>query len=208
VFDWGSLRWCQAYTTWPDGCFDVENIMLDEFGHVEMLNHHSNYAGDPDYTDAVVQTVSHAKPKVGWDAHAFGRCDVAALQLQYDMQSWGSRYSTCLDLDTTLTLSASPTGVTRGGTTVLTATLKVAESTSYVRLSQNPVNLRTVVLQRRTPRQTTWSTIGTMAYGASGTYTMSVGMTSTKEFRAVFAKPADEGLQGATSGLVTVVVGQ
>ena len=46
-FDWGSLRWCQAYTTWPDGCYDVEDIMLDEFGHVEILDHHVNYANDP-----------------------------------------------------------------------------------------------------------------------------------------------------------------
>ncbi len=44
VFDWGSLRWCQAYTTWPNGCFDVENIMLDEFGHVEILDHHANFS--------------------------------------------------------------------------------------------------------------------------------------------------------------------
>ena len=36
-FDWGALRWCQAYSSWPDGCFDVENIILDEFGHVEIL---------------------------------------------------------------------------------------------------------------------------------------------------------------------------
>ena len=62
VFDWGSLRWCQAYTSWPNGCFDVENIMLDEFGHVEILDHHSNFSGDSDYTDAVVQTKSRARP--------------------------------------------------------------------------------------------------------------------------------------------------
>ena len=61
-FDWGSLRWCQAYTTAPDGCFDVENIMLDEFGHVEILNHHANYTNESDYLDAVVQTKSRAKP--------------------------------------------------------------------------------------------------------------------------------------------------
>ena len=35
VFDWGTLEWCQMYTTAPNGCYDVETVALDEFGHVE-----------------------------------------------------------------------------------------------------------------------------------------------------------------------------
>lgn len=207
VFDWGSLRWCQAYAGWPDGCFDVENIMLDEFGHVEILNHHSNYSGEPDYGDAVVQELSRAKSKTGWNAHAFRRCDVATLQLQYDMQGWGAKYSTCLDLSTTLALTASPTAVASGGSTTLIATLKVADVAAYVRLALNPVALRTVTLQRRPAGTTAWSTVGTMTNGAtSGTYTKALILTSTTEFRAVFSKPADEGLRGATSPSVTVLV--
>ena len=50
-FDWGTLRWCQMLTTVTDGCFDVENIMLDELGHVLGLGHHENYADDRDYGD-------------------------------------------------------------------------------------------------------------------------------------------------------------
>ena len=112
-FDWGSLRWCQAYSSWPDGCFDVENIMLDEFGHVEILAHHVTYSDESDYLDALVQTVSHAKPRAGWSAHRLGRCDVASLQVQYDMQGWGAKYSTCLSLATTLGLTASPASIVR-----------------------------------------------------------------------------------------------
>jgi hypothetical protein len=208
-FDWGSLRWCQAYTSAPDGCYDVENIMLDEFGHVEILNHHGNYSNGTDYTDAVVQEGSRTKPTSGWNAHAFGRCDVASLQVQYDMQSWGAKYSTCLDLATTLGLAASPTAVSRGGTVTLTATLKVADVSSYVRLGLNPISTRTVTLQRRAAGTSTWSTAGTMAIGStSGTYRMSFSLTSATEFRAVFAKPSDEGLRAATSPVVTVAVGQ
>jgi hypothetical protein len=206
-FDWGSLRWCQAYASWPDGCFDVENIMLDEFGHVEILNHHGNYAGDADYRDAVVQTRSNAKPNAGWNAHAFGRCDVASLQLQYDMQGWGARYSTCLDLATTLALAASPASVVPGGSVTLTATLKVSDVATYVRLGLNPVALRTLTLQRRPAGTTTWTSVGTMAYGSTpGTYTKALSLTSRTEFRAVFAKPPDEGLRTATSPIVTVAV--
>src|SRR4051812_2834451 len=39
-FDWGTLRWCQLYDAFPNGCYDVENITLDELGHVEILDHH------------------------------------------------------------------------------------------------------------------------------------------------------------------------
>ena len=80
VFDWGTLKWCQAYATPPNGCYDAETITLDEFGHVEGLDHHVNYGNDSDYDDAVVQTFSRTKPNAGWNRHTFGRCDVATLQ--------------------------------------------------------------------------------------------------------------------------------
>ena len=207
-FDWGSLRWCQAYSSWPDGCYDVENIVLDEFGHVEMLNHHNNLSGEPDYSDAVVQEKSRTKPTAGYNAHRFGRCDIATLQVQYDMQGWGAKYSTCLTLSTTLTLAASPSAIARGGTTTLTATLKVANDMSYSRLANNPVALRTVTLQRRPTGTTSWTTVGTMANGtSSGTYTYALSLTARTDFRAIFSKPADEGLLGSTSTSVTVSVG-
>ncbi len=205
LFDWGSLRWCQAYSTWPDGCFDVENIMLDEFGHVEILNHHSNYQGEPDYLDAVVQALSRAKPATGWNAHAFGRCDIASLQRQYDMQGWGAKYSTCLSLGTTLSISASPTVVSKGVATTLTATLNVADVASYVRLARNPISLRAVTLQRRLAGSAAWTNVGTMANGAtSGTYTLSTSVNARTEFRAYFYRPKDEGLQPSVSSIVTV----
>jgi hypothetical protein len=207
-FDWGSLRWCQAYSTWPDGCFDVENIMLDEFGHVEILNHHENYYGDPDYLDAIVQTKSRAKPQAGWNAHGLARCDVASLQLQYDMQSWGAKYSTCLDLATTLALGASAGYVGYGGTVTLTANLKVADNAAYSRLALNPVSLRYVTLERRPAGTSSWTTVGQMSYGStSGTYVKSVQLTTRTEFRAVFRKPGDEGLRASTSPTVTVAIG-
>jgi hypothetical protein len=208
VFDWGSLRWCQAYTTAPDGCYDVENIVLDEFGHVEILNHHSNYSSLSDYTDAVVQEKSRTKPTAGWNAHALGRCDAASLQVQYDMQGWGAKYSTCLDLATTLALGANAGYVGYGGTVTLTATLKVANDPTYSRLALNPVALRYVSLEKRPAGTTTWTSVGAMSYGStSGTYTKAVQITTRTEFRAVFRKPADEGLRASTSPTVIVAIG-
>ena len=59
-FDWGTLRWCELNGD-PDGCYDAENVVLDELGHVLGLDHHVNYADDSDYADAVVQTYTHCQ---------------------------------------------------------------------------------------------------------------------------------------------------
>ena len=70
VFDWGTMKWCQAYSSPPNGCYDAETIALDEFGHVEGLNHHVNYADDHDYLDAVVQTFSQDEAANAATTHA------------------------------------------------------------------------------------------------------------------------------------------
>ena len=82
-----------------NGCYDAETIALDEFGHVEILNHHVNFADESDYTDAVVQTFSRTRPKTGWNMHVYGVCDTATLQIRYDVPTLSSPYSPCLDLD-------------------------------------------------------------------------------------------------------------
>ncbi len=207
VFDWGTLKWCQAYSSPPNGCYDAETIALDELGHVEGLDHHVNYTSDSDYEDAVVQTFSRTKPSTGWNRHAFGRCDVATLQMQYDMTAWTSKYSTCLNLSTVLTIAAAPPGILVGGTTTLTATLTVVDADSYVRLGGNPVAGRIVTLQRRAPGAAAWTTVGTMPAGSTaGTYLLAQRLLADTEFRAVFATPSGEGLNGDTSPTVHVYV--
>ncbi len=206
-FDWGSLRWCQTYADPPNGCFDAETIALDEFGHVEGLGHHVNYADDRDYGDAAVQTVSRAKPTAGWDMHHFGRCDSATLQREYDVATASTKLSTCLDLSTVLTLAASPASVAYGGTTTLTATLRIVSLAEYDRLRGNPLSSRSVSLQRRSPGSATWVTVGAMTAAASGTYKLAVRLQGATEFRAVFKTPTDEGVNGDTSGTVSVSVG-
>src|SRR6187551_2358829 len=173
VFDWGTMKWCEAYTSPPNGCYDAENVALDEFGHVEGLGHHDNYDSDSDYGDAVVQTYSRTKPSSGYNKHVFGRCDVARLQIIYDLVSASNKYSTCLDLSTVLTIAASPTQIAIGGSTTLTATLKVVDADAYGRLGGNAVSGRTVTLQRRAAGTTTWVSVGTMSFGSvAGTYVL------------------------------------
>ena len=208
VFDWGTLKWCQSYGTAPNGCYDARTIALDEFGHVEGLGHHVNYADNSDYGDAVVQTYSRTKPQSGWNTHAFGRCDVAALQLEYDMASTSAKYSTCLHLSTVLTLAPSTSTVAPGGVVAITGTLKVGSSSSYEQLVGNPVSGRTVTLQRRSVGTTAWTTVGSMGSGPSaGTYVTNQAPTVDTESRAVFSTPSGDGLIGTTSPTVRVSIG-
>jgi hypothetical protein len=207
VYDWGTLRWCQMLSTPTNGCYDAETIALDEFGHVEILDHHDNYADDRDYTDAVVQTFSRTRPKAGYNMHTFGPCDTATLQLQYDIPLSSSRISTCLDLATVLTLSASSTLVGDGGVVTFTSTLRTVTNSGYVRLSAQWLAKRTVRLQQRLGGSTAWSTIATMTSGSpTGTYTASIALRAVADYRAVFSTPTTEGLRGDTSPTVQVLV--
>ena len=44
--------------------------------------------------------ISRTKPQEGCNKHVFGRCDVARLQIIYDIVLASNKYSTCLDLST------------------------------------------------------------------------------------------------------------
>lgn len=207
VFDWGTLRWCQMMASPTNGCYDAETVALDEFGHVEVLNHHVNFSDERDYTDAVVQTYSRTRAKTGWDMHVYGPCDTATLQMKYDLPTLSSLYSRCLDLVTVLTLSISDTSVAYGGLVDFTAYLKVATNTAYGRLSANPIGARTVRLQRRAIGSTTWANLVTLAQSSTaGTYVASLRLFSTADFRVVFATPSNEGVRGDTSPIVRITV--
>jgi hypothetical protein len=207
IYDWGTLRWCQMQSTPTNGCYDAETIALDEFGHVEILDHHDNFADGSDYTEAVVQTFSRTRPKNGWNMHVFAPCDTATLQVQYDLPLSSSPVSTCLDLVTVLTLSADSTLVGYGGAPMFTATLRTATNAAYGRLSAQWLTKRTVTLQQRPFGSTTWSTVATMTSGSPiGTYTTSIALYATAEYRAVFSTPTTEGLRGDTSPSISVSV--
>jgi hypothetical protein len=208
VFDWGTLKWCQMYTNPPNGCYDVETIALDEFGHIEGLGHHDNYADDSDYTDAVVQTYSRTKPREGYDMHVLGVCDIAMLQIRYDIPLASSPYSSCLDIATVVSLSRSASSVPYGGTVTFTAQVRVVSDGDYGKLSGNPVSGRLVRLQRRAPGTTTWSVFATMSpTSPTGSYVVSSRLYSSAEFRAVFTASSSEGLRSDASPTVTVTVG-
>jgi hypothetical protein len=207
-FDWGTLKWCQSYSTAPNGCYDAERVALDELGHIEVLGHHVNYSDESDYLDAIVQFAGRQKAREGWNAHAFGRCDVARLQLEYERRNPSNLVSTCLSLATSMTFASSTDSLVSGNTVRFTATLKIAVSSVAEAMSGDLLSDRPVVLQRRALGSSTWSTVGTMTPSSinEGAYTMTVGPLATYDWRATFATPTTEGVLGSTSGWVRVAV--
>ena len=207
VFDWGTLRWCQGQSTPTNGCFDVETIALDEFGHVEDLGHHVNLDDGSDYLDAVVQALSHARPATGWAAHAFAPCDTARLQLLYDRLEARDPISTCLDIPTFTTLTAATTSANFGETIQLSATLRTTSASSSGALANDPLSWRSVVLQRRPVGSTTWSTIGSMVQGSTeGTYMLAISPTATYEWRAAFSPASTDGALASASAPLKITM--
>ena len=109
VFDWGTLKWCQAYASPPNGCYDAETIALDEFGHVEGLNHHVQLRrrarlpgrrGPDVLADEAGGRLEHAR--------ASGAATWRRSSSSTTCTRSTAKYSTCLDLATDLTLGASP----------------------------------------------------------------------------------------------------
>lgn len=205
-FDWGALRWCALQSTVTDGCFDAEMVTIHELGHVHGLDHYPAVP-ESDHDDSVLHSASRSRPNAGWNAHAFGRCDVATLQTRYDMTSWAAGYSTCLDLAVNLSLAASPTSIFAGSAVTFTASLSVADNPGDGRLTGNPISRRTVYLQRRLPGATTWTSMGAMpAGGTAGTYVLRLSPSATYDWRAWFPDPASEGLRGGLTPATRVTV--
>ena len=207
VYDWGTLRWCQFYETWPDGCFDVETITLHELGHVQSLGHIEEAPDPGDWLDSIMHQVSRVKPKSGWNAHEFGPCDVAALQTVYQPLTTATPISTCLSLRTTATMSSSATSVPYRGSVKFTATLSTADDVTYTKLRSLPLSSRPLTLERRLPGGSWYWYAQLPATATDGQYALTVSVTTTYDWRVIFATPSDEGLLGSNSGLVKVSVG-
>jgi hypothetical protein len=200
-YDWGTLRWCELSGS-PDGCFEMENTTINELGHIVDLDHHVNLPDQSDYTDAVVQSGQRTKPRAGWNAHAFGRCDISTLQRLYDVLTPATPYSTCSDIPTALTLAVTSASATAGTAVGFTATLG-SRGTGV--LGDNPVASRVVVLQVLSG--TSWLDAVAMSPGTVlGTYVSNLTLWASGNYRAVFRKPANEGLRASTSAPITIMV--
>jgi hypothetical protein len=182
-------------------------VTLHEFGHVQTLGHVDE--ADVEWLDSVMHAAVHSKGRVGWNMHAFGRCDVARLQIRYQALNSSTRYSTCLSLPSSLGMSVSDSSPAYGSNVSFTATLRVAADAPYAKLAGDPASGRSVVLQRRNVGDSTWSNYAefTPTTDGTGRYLKTVKVTATYEWRARFVSPSDEGLDGSSSSVLRVNVG-
>lgn len=205
-YAWGTLRWCQK-TSSDQGCFDVRRVLLHELGHIAGLTHPSSAGFTLAATDTVMQAISPARPKAGASRHSFGRCDVATLQQLYDTPDNRTRISTCNDLATKLTLSASRSSLAPGGSVKLKAQLLVGSRSAYGQLSGNYLNGRSVKLKfRRAGSNDAWTVAWLRPTYSSGRYESSISPSATWEFKAVFPAPSNEGLRYSRSATLKVKV--
>jgi hypothetical protein len=205
-FSWGTLRWCQKSSS-ASGCFDIRRVMIHELGHIAGLNHPSSAGYRLSTGDSVMQAVTPMRPQTGSSRHAFGRCDVATLQELYDTPDNKTDISTCNDVATKVTLSASDWTISRGASVKLVAILKVADQSAYRQLAANPLNGRSVKLKyRRAGTDESWKTVWMRPTYRQGRYDVVIEPTATMELKAVFNKPGDEGLRYSRSEIRKVKV--
>jgi hypothetical protein len=206
VFDWGTLKWCQYYDSAPSGCIDAETIALHELGHVQGLAHVEEGGQVDVWTDSIMHKTMRSKGSTGWNMHAFGRCDVARLQMRYGPLDSYTPISTCLSVDTALTHSSSASYVDYGTNVTFTAYLRIANDAEGKELGGNPLSGRSVVLQYRPIGGSSWTTFGQLSASSGGKYTATVAVRSDREWRARFGEPSGEGLNASSSAVVTVRV--
>jgi len=205
-YAWGTLRWCQK-TSSSQGCFDIRRVLLHELGHIAGLTHPSSAGFTLGATETVMQAITPARPRTGASRHSFGRCDVATLQELYDTPDNRTLISSCNNVATTLTLSASKSAVDTGGSVKLKAQLRVDGRAAYGKLAGNYLNARSIKLKYRPagsdePWRTAWMK-PTYAYGR---YELTIAPSATWEFKAVFPAPSDEGLRYSRSASLKVKV--
>jgi hypothetical protein len=203
-FRWGSMRWCQANLV--NGCIDVERVALHEIGHVFGLRHPEDLDFRMRPPDTVMHQLVPTRPNSGWSMKAFGRCDIAAFQESYGTPLMATPISTCEDIDTRVTLTASASTIDAGDTVVFRARLKTANVGSYGQLANMPLNDRSVQLRRRRVGLSGgWSTYWmSMSGDAPGEYRITLSQFASFDYQAVFPAPDNEGLNGDSSDVVTV----
>ncbi len=210
-FTWGNMDWCQFHSTFPNGCYDAEMVAVDEFGHVEILNHHVNYTNNSDYLDAAVQTYSHTKPNVGWNVHTLEKCDQASLQVKYGMLSSSGTVPNCFQTITShgtyglvVDLSASPTSTTvcANQSVTISGRLNIHDYSSYGMLGAQGLASRTIWIDRGSTSKYTSAATGS---GSGNNWSKAfTGSNATFTYVAHFDRPSSEGLDASPQRSFTI----
>jgi len=176
-------------------------VALDEFGHIEIIGHHVNYADESDYTDSVVQATSRSRPGRAGTRTSSGVATSPACSSSTSSRApmgWSRPASRSVP---------SATLIAAGGSVRITGNLKIAVASAARSLSGDPLSGRAINLQRRALGSTTWATMAALtATGTAGSYAISFAPASTVDYRLSFSATSPEGLLGSVSSVVRITV--
>jgi hypothetical protein len=159
------------------------------------------------------------RPDTGWATQVAQRCDVAAMQLDYGLDTLSGPYADCLDdisgsgsdgLVTLHALSWLSQSVCAGVSVTIQGRLSTAQLASYQNLSNLNVAARTVKIDRKLSTASTWTLgvhtvttgTGSTGYNWSRSLTMSPTSSTTYDYRARF--DGAQGLEDGTSATFSV----
>jgi hypothetical protein len=181
--------------------------MIHEAGHAAGLARQSNLDPHQPDTYSASSTVMQLNPirnaDAGFNVYSLGACDLIGLQMAYDLRTTADSYASCADH---IPSQVNPDGLYSAiGVTPLTfdacvgqgisvsGRLAIKTTSSYGRLSDNPLTGRTVYFDRRPHGGSTWttsvtSTTATNAGGNNWTRTFSTASSTniSYDFRAHF----------------------
>jgi hypothetical protein len=220
--------WIRNTTSWDyceepggdhNGCYMAKRAILHEAEHVTLTASH-----DPQnatITNMGSCTGGCVKPNAGYNSSSPRECDEAALQLRYDLYSFGGTYGDCLDhvagagaggLLTGTTLSQTSATTCAGLSFPISGRLAVQTNNNYIALSNNPLSLRTVWFDRKLQSSGTWTVdwSSTATSGATSgnnwtkSFSESPGATTTYNYRAHFKGQTPDGLNPSYSTTITI----
>jgi hypothetical protein len=211
---YGNWTWCNI--SYSGTCWDMERALVHEAGHVALGAGHN----DQGESNTVMGSVSPRYALTGWNTHHLQRCDEAAAQLRYGMQSGSGPIADCFDhiyghgaigLVSSIRTSASTISVCRAAVATLSGFFGVASTGSYGLLSGQSLAGRTIWFDRKPRSSSTWTlnvasaTTGTGATNWSRGFSSGTTSTVTYDFRPHTSQEA--GLDAATGPIVTVTWG-
>jgi hypothetical protein len=186
----------------------MKRVVLHELGHAVLGLSHDGQGE----SNTVMGSITPWNANTGWTRREWLRCDQARAQLLWGARVVAGPIANCFDhvsgagangLNTVVTISVNPTVVCVGESYTVSGGLDIATSTSYGRLSGDPLGSRMISIRRD------GAIVAQPMTGAtSGNYTatVSAGGVTTDAVVSSFANEGTEALTGDTSPTVTVTV--
>lgn len=199
-----------SYPDWCDhldlraNCPDAGRAAIHETGHVSgYLNHNATGVW------AESRMTSPGFPfndTNTWDKRTLGRCDEAAMQLQYDLDNFNGVYADCFDeitshgavgLVTDLTENPSSSAVCSGETVAVYGRLQIHDYDSYKKLGANGLWSRVVTINRSGQPYTSATVVPGSGNNWSKSLTLTTSTTITYNYTAWYVAPSAEGLDSS-----------